>query len=539
MTADHNNTARTPDGETGLSRPELQRLISRNVAVSIAAKAFYLITRFFLPPIILAFVSLEEYGIWATCFILISYLGMSAFGVSNVYIRYVADYHAKGETEKISGLLSTGLTVVTALSLILLAALWFCLPLIIDAFRVSPELRQTAFILIFGTVCVFMLDLSWGAFAYVLNGLQRIVEQNLVWVATFTLETVLIVVMLVAGWGIYALFYAFAVRYLVAITVNVFLCYRAILGLSLGLSRFDRHYLRLFYRFGAIVQLSGLLGMFLRSIEKVIAGVFINVQATGLFDVGEKFPVMATSIPSAMNAAFLPATAYMHSHGRRDEILALYLKGARYVNILTGGMMGFLAAFSGPLMVAWLGADPQFALAPFILSWFTLPYQLNVLTGPASAFFRGVGQPVRELLYPVAQLLLVALFTGLGFLGFGATVPVITVTVAAAMVVSAVLYMVYTNRFLALSQGMFFTRVILPGLLPYGIGFALLLAAKPWLPAALTDRWQAAAVVLAAGAAYGLATLLALFWLVWDKEERTYFRSRLAMIRRRVRRRRS
>ena len=45
-----------------------------------------MLSRVGLPPIILSYVSLEEYGIWATCFIVISYLGMSTFGIANVYI---------------------------------------------------------------------------------------------------------------------------------------------------------------------------------------------------------------------------------------------------------------------------------------------------------------------------------------------------------------------------------------------------------------------------------------------------------------------
>ena len=497
-----------------ISKDEMQRLVSRNISVSIAARILYLVTRFFLPPIILAFVTLEAYGIWATCFILIGYLGMSAFGVSNVYIRFVAQYHAEGETDKINGLLSTGLVVVSLISLALLVVLWFLLPAIIDAFSVSPDLRGTAFLLIFGACCVFMLDLSLGAFAYVLQGLQRMLEQNLVWVATFLLEAVLIVALLLGGFGIYALLYAFAVRYGVAIAANLVLCYRAIPGLSLSFGRFERQYLKLFFGYGAIVQISGLLAIFLRSVEKLIAGVFIDVRATGLFDVGEKFPMMATSIPASMNAVFLPAASYMHTQARRDEMLDLYLRGARTVNMLTGFIMGYLAAFSVPLIAAWLGPDPQYAQAPLILTLFTLPFQLNVLTGPGSAVFRGIGQPARELIYPVSQLLLVAVFVGLGFFWYGKTVEVIAVTVAAAMILSAFIYLVYTNRFLGLSQKRFAFEVIVPGLVPYLLGYSILLLVQAWMAGVLDDRWLAAGLVLGTGALYCVLSLAVMYRLL-------------------------
>lgn len=509
-------------GGERLDQSGMNRLVSRNIFSSIGAKLLYLVTRFFLPPIILAYISLEEYGIWAICFILIGYLGMSAFGVSNVYIRYVAQYQAQREEHRISDLLSTGLTLVSLIGILVLVILWYVLPMFIETISVSPELQHTAFVLMFGTAAIFALELSWGAFAYVLTGLQRIVQQNQVWVGSFMLETLLIVVFMVAGLGVYGLLYAFAIRYLVAISVNVWLCFRNIPGLRISPLRFNRADLALFYRYGGIVQLSGFLGMFLRSIEKLIAGIFINVQATGLFDVAQKFPVMATSIPSSMNAVFLPATSYMHSQDRRGELMALYLTGARYINLVTGFMMGFMAAFAAPLMIAWLGPNPDFVLAPLILAWFTLPFQLNVLTGPASNIYRGMGIPARELIYPLSQLALVIILVGAGFLVFGIDVLVITVAVALAMILSALIYMAYTNRFLKLSQWRFIRTALLPGLWPYLVGFALYLLARPWVESVGEDRWGSALLVLIAGAAYCLALAGMLWFFQLDPAEKGY-----------------
>ena len=49
--------------------------LSANVLASAVARVGYLITRFFIPPFVLANVSLEAYGLWATAFIVVSYMG--------------------------------------------------------------------------------------------------------------------------------------------------------------------------------------------------------------------------------------------------------------------------------------------------------------------------------------------------------------------------------------------------------------------------------------------------------------------------------
>ena len=506
---------------------EMKNLLSQNVSLKLAARVFYLLTRFFLPPLTLSYVTLEEYGIWASCFILVGYLGMSAFGVSNVYVRYVAEYNARKETDKINRLLSTGLTVITALSIVLLITLWFALPVIVARFNVPPPLRRTSFLLIFVTSATFMLDLSLGAFAYALDGVQRVFETTVVWIISFSLEAILIVTLLIAGFGIYSLLWAFVIRYVFATAGYVFFCYRALPGLSLSIRHFDRQMLRLFYSYGAVVQLSGLMGMFLYSIEKLIAGVFIGVGATGLFDVGEKLPVMASQVPASMNSVFLPAFSHMYSLDQRREIARLYLKGARYLNMTLGIGMGFLAAFSLPVITAWIGFDAKYHTAAIILTLVCLPYQMNELTGPASAFHRGVGKPGRELIYPITQLLLVTLTVALGFLWAGRSVLVICIAVASSMVASALFYLSYTNHCLGLGIGEYTRKVLAPGIVPYLVGFALMWLARPWFAWAGTGRWQVLPILGACGVVYSLLSIALLYRVICDWGEREYLRKQL------------
>src|SRR5215469_16651506 len=85
--------------------------LSRNVMASTAAYVGYVLTRFCIPPFVLAHISLEAYGLWSATFILVSYIGLSTMGLSGVYVKYVAEYAAKRDYHKANQLLSTGLCV--------------------------------------------------------------------------------------------------------------------------------------------------------------------------------------------------------------------------------------------------------------------------------------------------------------------------------------------------------------------------------------------------------------------------------------------
>lgn len=512
-----------------LDRRGLAALFADNVASAMGARVLYLATRLMLPAIVLQHVSLAEFGVWSICFVLIANVGMTAFGLANAYVKDVAERHARGDLGGVSRTFSTGLMLILALSALLLPALWLALPTLIEFFRIDATLAPTAKLLILGSVTVFMLDLSLGSFVYLLHGLQRLRLANAIWVASFMLETLLIVVFLELGFGIVSLLWAFALRYVASGVAYFAVARRLVPGLRIDPRLFSRESLRLFAGFGLVTQLAGMVSMFLRSVEKLLAGALVGVQATAVFEIGEKFPSTAPSIPGAFNSASYPAFAYLHAQRRHAELAALYLRNARYINCVAGAAMGLLAAFADPLLAAWLGPSTVPAGSAFVMVLFTLPFQLDVLTGPGSSAFRGIGTPRRELVYHLTQLAMVAAavptLIAAGVDAFAA----IAWGVAGSMVTSAVVYIAYCNRVLGIGQ-LRYALAVLPGFLPYAIAAAVAVLARRFADPDALSRLELLGWLTTAGAAYGF-TLLALFVVAFaDESERkalTALRARL------------
>lgn len=459
---------------------KIRQTITSNIKASLLTNIFYLATRLCIPPLVLAYVSLAEYGLWSYCFIILGYLGMGVFGVTNVYVRYVAIYFTQKKMLRINCLLSTGIIAISVICLFLLALLWFAIPWLLDLFHVEESLRHTAFVLIVGTTIIFMSDLTIGVFNYVLQSLQLIVVEKVIWLISFTVESLFIIFFLLEGYGIYSLLWAFAIRTAISLFSSAYIAKKRLPSLSIRVRYFQLHMLKLFLNFGGIVQISGLLGIVNRSIKKVLAGSFLGLEATGLYEVGEKFPVMSLNLPGSVTAVFLPAASQFHANNHDERIIQVYVKGSRLINLLTGSMMGFMAAFSMPLINAWLGLNPVYDVAASILTWFTIAYQMDTLTGPISAIYRAINQPLRELYYGIIQLFTTLAAVGIGFYLYGPSIAVINVTVASMMVASALLYLYISNNFLSIHHGRFFKSVILPGLYPYAIGFGLWWATKSW-----------------------------------------------------------
>jgi O-antigen/teichoic acid export membrane protein len=283
---------------------------------------------------------------------------------------------------------------------------------------------------------------------------------------------------------------------------------------------------KLFYHFGGIIQLSSIFAVINRSTERILGGSFIDVTATALYDLGEKFPIMATSISGTVNQVLLPSTAHLHAKERKEHLRQVYVKSSRLINSLTGYPMGFLAAFAVPLITCWLGTKETFAVAASILAIFSPAYQMDVLTGPASAIYRSTENPSRELVYNVGRFFLVVAAISFLFWSFGASFTTINWGVASMMVLSSLIYICLANRFMLVSQLGYVKEVLLPGFIPYAIGFLLFWLSRGWYESVATDRWRILPYLITMLAIYSITAPLFLYFFILHEDEKKYLSQR-------------
>ena len=501
--------------------------VTGNASFAMAANAFYLLTRLLLPPLVLSHVSLADYGLWSASFILIMYIGLADVGFSSVYVRFSARYHAQGDTAAINRLLSTGVFTLSLLAICMLCGLWLTLPQVLTFLKISPEQHEMARILVMGSASIFLLDLSLGAYCYLLHGLQRIREEKQVAIVGYALEPLLILLFLLAGWGIYSLLAAFALRYCWSLTSFARLAYRFLPGLEIHPRHFDSAMLRHFFGFGVAVQASTLLGTALFSMDRVIAGFLLGPKGIALFELAAKLPVAAISIPSTISNVVMPAAARHAANADQPAIHTLYRQSSRAVSFLAGLPLAFMAVFAAPLGLAWLGVREGLEQLPLILALTALWSHLHIVTGPGSAVFRAMGNIRNEFVYHALRIagVLVGIGSAIALTEASATALILGLSCGNAM--AAILYMIHNQRKLALPFGVLLREILLPGFAAYPLALILLLVWQTTLPSSL-GRWETLAVLILFGAAYTAVWSL-ITWHQLSVDERERVRSQLGM----------
>ena len=514
--------------KTESAQPEIERRepprLRKNVVTTIGARALYMITRVGIPPFVLARIGLEAYGLWTTIFLLVSYLGLSTLGISNVYIKYVAEYHARREYDKANTLLSTGLSITVPLCSALYAAIWLGWGWVAKLLHLPASHAADGKEAVLIVVGIFLASISLNVFSDTLNGMQQIAANQYFWTAGFLAEFVLIVVLVGGGRGIRGLAEAYLARTVIEDGLKMWWAWRKLPWLRLSPRLARRAALKTVIHFGGLVQFQSLLTTMINSIERMLALLLVNVSAAGLMDFAKKWPQSFSSIPMAFFAAFLPAASHLEASSdagtKQKNLSDFYLRGARYSNLCTAYFCSMMALWTYPILHVWLGAKmPMPGVLTMLFFAFSVSMQFHMLTGPGTSILRGMGMVWEEFYYSVPNLIFLAVTVPLSYLYFEAwTTLGIGVAVAAATICSACVLMVRVIFVLRVSAGAYVKQVLLPGCVPYAS--AALLAWPVWWTRVRLGRWTGAGVVLAAGALHGAIMMALLYGSALNAQEK-------------------
>ena len=489
-----------------MDKENLAKTLSRNSLFTVIYNVWYLGSRLVLTPIILSYVTIEEYGLWSYCFVILSYLATTAFGFNNTYIRYAADYRSRNENEKLNELLSTGLITMSGFSAVILGVLWLLIPSLLSLLGIDPDLHETARLLLLGTAAIFVLNTGLAGFQCILEGEQRIVLVRKILLAASVIEIALILVFFETGFGVFALLWAFVVRLVVTIILCAFFAYRVFPFLRVSVRLYRKEALKAFTGFGNQMNLLGLLALLINSLDRIFITKILHLQAVGVYEIGRKLPNMGLMLPGAIAGTLMPAASHLEGSSQQQRLKRLYLASTRYLMMLSSMPYAFLILFAPQIIETWVG--PGFDESVYVMQILAAGTFVNLFTGIGTACARGIGKPKYEIQYmTLSTLLIVAtavpLIHRLGIAG-GAWAYGIGQTVG------SVYFLWRSNRLFEVTWPRFFQKVLPPVVTMFAMGLPANMLCNFLWPAADPSRWLKLGILVVVGLFYVVLCLLIL-----------------------------
>lgn len=321
---------------------------------------------------------------------------VAALGLDVTVIRYVAHYHARGESGLATSAVRLGLVLSGAVSVLAGGATFLVAPLAASAFG-SAELE---FVL-----RVMALSLPVVVLEMVLIGATRgtgrmgafvVVDQ----VLDGAVRLGAVAVVLALGHGLKAAALAYALAGVVTLAAAAVPARGIVLGAREGAKVQPAALLRFTgYQWGAVVAGVGLLWL-----DTLLLGLWRPPADVAVYTVATRTVLLGMVFILPIGIAFQPMIGRLYSVGDRPRLESMYAFATKWSTIVGCPPLVFLALFATPLLTLLYG--DAYASGAWALALLALAQTANASTGPSGHIVTMIGRPDLVLVNSLAALLL-------------------------------------------------------------------------------------------------------------------------------------
>jgi O-antigen/teichoic acid export membrane protein len=361
----------------------------KNVAATWLGLLVHAIVGFFLSPFILHRLGDAAFSLWILVFALTGYFGLLDMGVRSSIVKHTAGFLAADDKEQLARYISTSLAFYGMVAiLVLLASIagFFCLPLL---FKIPVTLLGPARILILISGASVALTLPLGAFAGVLEGLQKFAWLQFSNIGITVVRAVLIVAVLENGGGLLAVG-------IITVGMNL-LSYLIFTGMAFCILP-----LRLRWQYVEIRAFRKMMayGLFASAIlvaerlrfqsDALVIGAFLSTTAITMFSIAARLVEYSSYAVKSMTQIVTPMTSKFQATGDLVRLRKTFEAGNRACALITFPLCLILVILGKPIIESWVGI--KYVAAYSVLLLLIVPRTLYLAQSTSVKILLGMGR---------------------------------------------------------------------------------------------------------------------------------------------------
>jgi len=354
------------------------RRFTINAAANYLRFAVTVVSMFCLTPYIIRHIGTTAFGVWSLIFSALGVFALFDCGFSTTIVKYVADCHADGDTDRRNRLVSSISVLYAVLSLLSALAIGGLSLAFDQLFSVAPVLKHAAlevlWILAFRMV---ILALPLGVYRDVLFGEQRIYAVNIVqifstlvysvwtWIALAHHGTLVSMawINLIAMLGEFGSYMALARHYIPGLHVSWRLASRESIRQELGFSMSQM-----------VVNTASLVRL---RTDPIIVKCFLSMDSVGVYTIALRIAESCLLLSKQITNIFAPVVAKMHREGDEAGIRKILTSGAKLAFAASLAISLPLCLLARAVVTDWVG--PAFAGAAPVLVVLLIAMSLVIL----------------------------------------------------------------------------------------------------------------------------------------------------------------
>lgn len=335
-------------------------------------------------PVMLRLLGTSEYGLYTLVNGFISNLSLLSFGLGSAYMRYYARAEAKDGEEgvaRINGMFMTIFLFIALLSLIVGGILVANVHHIFGAKLTGYEVERARLLMALLVVNI-ALSFPLSVFSSYITAKERFFFQHLCNLIRTVLNPIVMLPMLLMGWGSVSLVMVMLIMRLFTDVFNYVYCKKK-LGLRMSFGHFDFGLLREMFGFSFFIFLNMIIDQVNWTVDTTILGIISGTAATAIYGIGSQIHHYYMTLSTAISGVFTPQINRIVARGGKDcdrELTGLFTRVGRVQFMLLMLVLTGFAFVGMPFVRAWGGEDyaPAYYIALLLMGPVTIPLIQNI-----------------------------------------------------------------------------------------------------------------------------------------------------------------
>lgn len=332
-------------------------------------------------PIMLNLLGQSEYGLYSLANSVAGYIGVLNFGLGNAVIRYTAKYKALNDEESCSRIYGMFFKMYFLLGFIAILAgliLTWNSSNIFGGSLTVYELKKLKILMSLVTINL-SLGIGFGLFNIVVLAHEKFVFQKLVVIAGSIFSPIVMLPLLIMGYGTVAMVILSTIINLVTILLNAFYCFR-ILKIKITFKKIDNSLFKEVIVFSSYIFLNLIISKLYDTTDQVIIGIYSGTAAVSIYAIGTMFTGYFSGFSSAISNVFLSKVTRMITKEASDEEMSdLFIRIGRIQYIVVSFALSGFIVFGKEFIVLWVGKD--YELSYIIAIIILIPMVVSLIQG--------------------------------------------------------------------------------------------------------------------------------------------------------------
>lgn len=340
-------------------------LIARNTIYNILGYVLPLPVALITIPYLIKGMGTERFGVLTVAWMIVGYFGLFDIGVGRATTKFVAEYLARNEMQKLKQLIWASIVMLLVFGLAATGIAILLTPWLVNNILNIPSALADESIKAFYLLAISIpIVLGTSGARGVLEAQQRFAFINIVKTPTYIAAFVSPLLILPFSVSLFHIVAALVTIRLIGLCAYVGSCLRSLPGLiQPGLPPFST--VKQLLRFGGWISISNVVAPLMGNIDRFFIGAILTMTAVTYYATPFDFITKLFLLPIGILGVIFPAFS-AYSVEKKQELASLHQRAVIYILILMTPLVVSLIVFAEPLLQIWLGDEFARQSAPVL-----------------------------------------------------------------------------------------------------------------------------------------------------------------------------